>query len=55
MRTLVMMNRIQVITRPAISGFDFPCFNQPQNAITNTGKEAHDKDWDRNRYRYRRK
>ena len=51
MRTLVMMNRIQVITRPATSGFNFPCFKQPQNVIANIGKEGHDQDWDRNRYR----
>lgn len=54
MRSLMMMNRIQVITRPATSGFNFPCFKQPQNVIANIGKEGHDQDWDRNRYRYRR-
>ena len=51
MRSLMMTNRIQVITRPATSGFNFPCFKQPQNVIANIGKEGHDQDWDRNRYR----
>ena len=55
MRSLVMMNRIIVINRPAICGFNFSCLQAPhfdQKAIA--GKEENDKDWDRNRYRYRR-
>ena len=55
MRSLVMMNKIIVINRPAICGFNFSCLQAPhfdQKAIA--GKEENDKDWDRNRYRYRR-
>ena len=55
MRSLVMMNGIIVINRPAICGFNFSCLQAPhfdQKAIA--GKEGNDKDWDRNRYRYRR-
>ena len=56
MRSSVMMNRINVIIRPTISGFDFPCFNQPQNAqkaIEKTGFDAQDQDIKNNKYRKR--
>jgi hypothetical protein len=56
MRSLVIMNRIDVIIQPTTSGFDFSCQEKPnfdQKAIER--KEGKDKDWDRNRYRYRRK
>ena len=55
MRSIVIMNRINVIIRPAISGFNFSCQEKPQfdqDAIA--GREGNDIDWDRNRYRYRR-
>ena len=55
MRSLVVMNRINVIMRPTTSGFNFSCLQAPlfdQTVIA--GKEGNDKDWDRNRYRYRR-
>ena len=55
MRSLVMMNRIIVINRPAISGFNFSCLQAPHfDQVAIAGKEGKDKDWDRNRYRYRR-
>ena len=55
MRSLVMMNRIIVINRPAISGFNFSCLQAPHfDQMAIAGKEGKDKDWDRNRYRYRR-
>ena len=55
MRSLVMMNRIIVINRPAISGFNFSCLQAPQfDQMDIAGKEGKDKDWDRNRCRYRR-
>lgn len=53
MRSLTMMNKIFAINRPAISGFDFPCFDQPQFITDIADKKTYDKD--RNRYRYRRK
>ena len=55
MRSLVMMNRIIVINRPAICGFNFSCLQAPHfDQVAIAGKEGNDKDWDRNRYRYRR-
>ena len=55
MRSLVMMNRIIVINRPAISGFNFSCLQAPHfDQVAIAGKEGNDKAWDRNRYRYRR-
>ena len=55
MRSLVVMNRINVINRPAISGFDFPCLQAPQaDQMAIAGKEGKDKDWNRNKNRYRR-
>ena len=55
MRSLVVMNRINVIIRPATSGFNFSCLQAPQfDQMAIAGKEGKDKDWDRNRYRYRR-
>ena len=55
MRFLVMMNRIIVINRPAICGFNFSCLQAPQfDQMAIAGKEGNDTDWDRNRYRYRR-
>ena len=55
MRSLVVMNRINVIIRPATSGFNFSCLQAPQfDQTVIAGKEGNDKDWDRNRYRYRR-
>ena len=55
MRSLVMMNGIIVINRPAICGFNFSCLQAPQfDQMAIAGKEGKDKDWDRNRYRYRR-
>ena len=53
MRSLTMMNRIFAINRPAISGFDFPCFDQPQFITAIADQKTYDKN--RNRYRYRRK
>ena len=56
MRTLVEKNRINVIIRPAISGFGFPRFDMIQDAqITIDHKEGTDWNKDRNRLRYRRK
>lgn len=49
MRTLIMY-RIDLIIRPAISGFDFPCLNQPQCDIDINNGIRQD-----NRSRYRRK
>ena len=55
MRSLVVMNRINVIIRPTTSGFNFSCLQAPQfDQMAIAGKEGKDKDWDRNRYRYRR-
>ena len=55
MRSLVMMNIIIVINRPAICGFNFSCLQAPHfDQVAIAGKEGNDKDWDRNRYRYRR-
>ena len=55
MRSLVVMNRKLFIIRPAISGFDFPCLQVPQDdQMAIAGKEGKDKDWNRNRNRYRR-
>ena len=55
MRSLVVMNRINVIMRPTTSGFNFSCLQAPQfDQTVIAGKEGNDKDWDRNRYRYRR-
>ena len=55
MRSLVVMNRKSFIIRPAISGFDFPCLQVPQDdQMAIAGKEGKDKDWNRNRNRYRR-
>ena len=55
MRSLVMMNRIIVIERPTICGFNFSCLQAPHfDQVAIAGKEGNDKDWDRNRYRYRR-
>ncbi|MCR5226186.1 MAG: hypothetical protein K6E27_03105 [Eubacterium sp.] len=49
-----MMNRIIVINRPAISGFNFPCLQAPQfDQMAIADKEGKDKDFDRNRHRYR--
>ena len=52
MRTLMMMNRIDVIIRSTKSGFIFPCFDQLQNAIAEM--RNYGKDNDQDRYRYRR-
>ena len=53
MRSLVV-NRIDVINRPAISGFNFPCLQAPHfDQVAIAGKEGKDEDFDRNRYRYR--
>jgi len=50
----VVMNRIDIIIQPAISGFNFPCFNMPQfDAKDIVAKQGQDKDIDR--FRYRRK
>ena len=49
-----MMNRIDIIIRPAISGFDFSCFIQAQNNMDNmdmADKFAQIKDQDKDRYR----
>ena len=55
MRSLVVMNRINVIMRPTTSGFDFSCLQAPKfDQMIIAGKEGNNKDWDRNRYRYRR-
>jgi hypothetical protein len=55
MRSLAVMNRINVIIRPTTSGFNFSCLQAPQfDQMAIAGKEGKDKDWDRNRYRYRR-
>ena len=54
MRSSIMMNRIDIIIRPAISGFDFPCFIQAQNNMDNmdmADKFAQIKDQDKDRYR----
>ena len=55
MRSLVMMNSIIVINRPAISGFNFSRLQAPHfDQVAIVGKEENDKDWDRNKCRYRR-
>ena len=55
MRSLAVMNRINVIIRPTTSGFNFSCLQAPHfDQVAIAGKEGNDKDWDRNRYRYRR-
>ena len=55
MRTLVVMNRINVIIRPTTSGFNFSCQDKSQfDQMAIADKDRNDKDWDRNRYRYRR-
>ena len=55
MRSLVVMNRINVLIRPTTSGFNFSCLQAPHfDQVAIAGKEGNDKDWDRNRYRYRR-
>ena len=51
MRSSIMMNRIDIIIRPAISGFDFPCFIQAQNNMDMADKFAQIKDQDKDRYR----
>ena len=51
MRSLIAMNRINTITRPAASRFGFSCFRTPDFDQINIT----DKDWDKNRFRYRRK
>ena len=51
MRSLVV-NRMNVITRPATSRFDFSRLQGSQfDQIVIAGKEGNKKDWDRNRYR----
>ena len=56
MRSLVVMNRINVIIRPTTSGFNFSCLQCPKfDQIDIAGKEDKEKDWDKNRFRYRRK
>ena len=51
MRSMII-NRINLITRPAISGFDFPCLDQPQNNIDMIrGIRQDNRNCDRNRYR----
>ena len=51
MRSMII-NRINLITRPAISGFDFPCLDQPQNNIDMIrGIRLDNRNCDRNRYR----
>ena len=55
MRSLAVMNRINVIIRPTTSGFNFSCLQAPHfDQVAIVGKEGNDKDWDRNRYRDRR-
>ena len=56
MRTSVM-NRINVIHRPATSGFNFSCLQVPQfdATIMEFDKNIEGKDKDLNRFRYRRK
>ena len=56
MRSYVSMNRMNSISRPAISGFNFSCLQCPKfDQIDIAGKEDKEKDWDKNRFRYRRK
>jgi hypothetical protein len=51
----IVMNQINVITRPATGRFDFLCFQAPTfDQIAVVRKEGNDKDWDKNRFRYRR-
>ena len=51
------MNRINVIHRPATSGFNFSCLQVPQfdATIMAFDKNIEGKDKDLNRFRYRRK
>ncbi|SEG36322.1 hypothetical protein SAMN04487934_1186 [Eubacterium ruminantium] len=56
MRSYVSMKRINSNSRPAISGFNFSCLQCPKfDQIDIAGKEDKEKDWDKNRFRYRRK
>ena len=56
MRSLIVMNRINTIIRPVTSRYGFSCFQTPDvDQINGTDNERQDKDWDKKRFRYRRK